>query len=169
MLNQIKIRMKAIQKHKRKQDSVHSFQQYSLAHELCASGTQPMPKETQEHFFLKVYSALDDFANSNAPDPRSWKLLYDILDLFETMVLDGLCEDQENILNGAEEAIVSSGKLYAFEKQQFSVTEQQLQYLRNMVADFESIVSQIPHRKMIQIHRRTTARLNQATPRKRYA
>ena len=125
---------------------------------LFASPTQPIRGQFHRNYFLHVYSALDDVSTNEIPDAMSWNLLNDICNLTETLVLQGFCEDGDGIVNKASVVLGRCGTDF-IHNGKMSLTADDASALRAMIDDYESIVSTIPHREFVLMHRSTIDRL----------
>ena len=130
---------------------------YSFTHELLASPVHPMPKETQSHYFMLLCQALAEM--DDCLSVKGWNALSEMVNLVQTLVMQGTCRDDDGLVLDAIHALTRAGSEHLTgQPVRLAVAEKEC--VRAIAADFMEIAQVIPHRQMVQCHRATQDRIN---------
>lgn len=129
---------------------------FSSLEEMLASPIFPMPESAFNEISLQIYAALADFDGDASIS--SWNLLVDTVNVMETFVLAGVCEDNENLIADAIRDLEEVGRGY-LNTFQWSFPSEKRQSVKSVVLDFLEIAKAVPYRTFIQCHRLTRERI----------
>ena len=129
---------------------------YSFMDALFASPTEPMPVETQNLYFELILSALEEI-EGDLSIPH-WNALSEMVNIMQTLVIHGFCEDTEGLVEDAIAALASAGRCH-LQGIALRVGLSEQNSVRAIAADFMDIVKAIPHRDMVRLHRATQVRI----------
>ena len=133
---------------------------YTLVHELMASPTQPMPQNLRTHQLNRMYGGLRALETAPNPSTDDWRVVSDAVNLMETLVLTmQLCEDASGLLNDAVTALALAGKRH-MQGQNLRLDAKGIQAARAVLEDYAAVLAVLPHRTMINCHRRTEKRIH---------
>ena len=133
---------------------------YTLVHELMASPTQPMPVASRTHQLSRMYGGLRAMELDANPTKDDWRVVSDAVNLMETLVINmQLCEDTSGLLNDAVAALAMAGKRH-MSGQNLRLDAKGIQAARAVLEDYASVLEALPHRTMINCHRKTEKRIH---------
>ena len=130
---------------------------YSYTHELLASPTEPIPISAQQNYFMLICQALAEI--NGEISIFGWNTLSEMVNLMQTFVMQGTCDDKDGLVTDAVTVLVAAGKshlsgqpiyLYGVEKET----------VRAIAMDFIEIAKVISHREMVKCHRATQVRID---------
>lgn len=140
--------------------------QFGLARELMASPTDPMPREKREHQLLAMWSGLASLERSAQPSSEDWRAVSDAINLMETLVQMGECEDASGLLPQAVTAMGAAGHR-ALSGQTLRLDGAGIQAVRAVLEDYSSVVEVLPERTLLRAHRLTEQRIIEVLTRHR--
>jgi len=131
---------------------------YSTFDTLLASPDKPMPKEVLDNYLLRLYEAVAEL--DGGVSKTSWNFLADITNPFQTLILEGVCEDEDNQVIRALNALTEAALVW-HKTEQITFTPEQADHVRAIAEDFSLIARQLTHRQMLECHRLTQIRIEQ--------
>lgn len=132
---------------------------YTIMDELMASPKQPMPEEHRIHQTRVMRQSLHALEAHDSPSATDWRIVSDCVNLMETLVREmKLCEDPGQLLTDAVTAMAYAGKR-KFTHGKIRLDGPGIAAVRDILADYESVIQQLPHRTIINCHRRTERRI----------
>jgi len=135
---------------------------YSTWDELMASPTEPMPIAKRTHQLSRMYEGLHAIETADKPTTDDWRVVSDAVNLVETLVLDmKICEDNDGLLDDAIKALAESGRRYTKTGANIRLDAPGIQAVRSVLADYASLLEQLPERTMMRCHRLTEKRLRE--------
>jgi len=80
------------------------------ADELMASPTEPLSAEKRQHQLVRMFAALDNLVRAESPTKEDWRLCSDAVNMVESLIDMGICEDNSGLLMDAITALAKAGK-----------------------------------------------------------
>lgn len=96
----------------------------------------------------------------SAPEPDDWRVCSDAVNMLETLVEMGVCEDQRGLLQDAVTALALAGKRN-LAGSQIRLDGAGIRAVRSVLEDYAEVIGTVPHRVMIRCHRRTEKRIRE--------
>lgn len=132
---------------------------YSLLHELMASPDEPMPAQLRTHQLTRMWQGLASIEKAEKPTVHDWRLCSDAVNLMETLVVEmKVCEDASGLLNDGVAALAMAGKRHTKDGA-IRLDGAGIQAIRAVLEDYAAVLESLPHRTMVQCHRKTEARI----------
>lgn len=131
---------------------------YSMLDELMASPTEPLSAEKRQHQLVRMFSALDNLVKADSPTKEDWRLCSDAVNMVESLIEMGVCQDESGLLMDAVTALAKAGKRN-LEGKPIRLDGQGLNAVRGILNDYADLLAVIPARVMIRCHRRTEKRI----------
>ena len=132
--------------------------QFSLARELYANPTQPMAQEKRERQLLAMWAGLVALEKSPQPTNDDWRVVSDAINLMETLVEMGECEDASGLLADAVSAMGAAGDR-AMRGLTLRLDGVGIQAVRAVLEDYAAVIAALPERTVIRAHRLTEIRI----------
>ncbi len=123
-----------------------------------ASPTEPLSSEKRQHQLVRMFSALDNLVKADAPTKEDWRLCSDAVNMVESLIDMGVCQDESGLLMDAVTALAKAGKRNV-EGKPIRLDGQGLTAVRGILNDYADLLAVIPARVMIRCHRRTEKRI----------
>lgn len=142
----------------RRRRHVDTPRQFSLARELMASPTEPMPRDKRERQLLAMWSGLSALEVSASPTNDDWRVVSDAVNLMETLVEMGECEDASGLLVDAVVAMGAAGQR-SMQGQTLRLDGRGIQTVRAVLEDYAAVLEALPERAMVRAHRLTELRI----------
>jgi len=131
---------------------------YSMLDELMASPTEPLSAEKRQHQLMRMFTALDNLVRAENPTKEDWRLCSDAVNMVESLIDMGICEDNSGLLMDAIIALAKAGKRN-LEGKPIRLDGQGLTAVRGILQDYADLLEVIPARVMIRCHRKTEKRI----------
>lgn len=131
---------------------------YSMLDELMASPTEPLSAEKRQHQLVRMFSALDNLVKADSPTKEDWRLCSDAVNMVESLIEMGVCQDESGLLMDAITALAKAGKRN-LDGKPIRLDGQGLTAVRGILNDYADLLAVIPARVMIRCHRRTEKRI----------
>lgn len=132
--------------------------QFNLARELMASLTEPMAREKREHQLLTMWQGLSSLEKAPKPSNDDWRAVSDAINLMETLVEMGECQDASGLLADAVTAMGAAGER-AMQGQTLRLDGAGIQAVRAVLEDYASVLEVLPARTVLRAHRLTEVRI----------
>lgn len=126
--------------------------------ELMASPTEPLSSEKRQHQLVRMFAALDNLVKAESPTKEDWRLCSDAVNMVESLIDMGICEDNSGLLMDAITALAKAGKRN-LEGKPIRLDGQGLTAVRGILQDYADLLEAIPARVMIRCHRKTEKRI----------
>ena len=137
-------------------NSVRTF--YTYLDALFASPVAPMPETTRQSWLTRVYLALEAIERAPSPTKADWRILSDVVNLMETMLVHGIVADEDGIKERGKAAMAIAGARY-LEGKRMGFDGAGIQAMRALIADMGEIMAQLPHREIVKVHVATEKRI----------
>lgn len=134
---------------------------YSMLDLLMASATEPTPIEKRTHQLNRMWQGLAALETAPQPTADDWRVCSDAVNLMETLVDMGICQDASGLLHDAVTALALAGARHVEEGKPIRLTGQGMWAVRSILEDYAQVLEQIPHRTALEAHRRTERRIHE--------
>lgn len=142
---------------KRKPITIYKYTALDI---LLASPTDPTPAGKRTHQLSRMWQGLAALETAPAPKADDWRVCSDAVNLLETLVDMGVCDDSSGLLLDAITALAMAGRR-RLQGQALRLSGQGMQAVRAVLEDYASVLDQIPHRTALEAHRATERRIHQ--------
>lgn len=132
---------------------------YSLMDELLASKDHPLPEAHIKHQLAQMEKGLHALETSPNPTERDWEVVSDAVNMLETMVELGACEDGSGLLKDAIEAMALAGQRH-FKHGVIRLDAKGIVTLRAVLEDYALVIQAMSARSMIHCHRVTEKKMH---------
>lgn len=133
---------------------------YSALDILMASPTEPTPADKRRHQLSRMWQGLAALETAPTPSTNDWRVCSDAVNLLETLVDMGVCEDSSGLLMDAITALAQAGQRH-MKGQPLRLSGHGMQAVRAVLEDYAAVLEQIPHRTALEAHRRTERRIHE--------
>lgn len=131
---------------------------YTHWHELMASPTEPTPLASRTNQLTRMWSGLASIEQAAKPSTEDWRVCSDAVNLLETLIEMGVCQDENGLLHDAIAALAEAGRRHR-EGGSIRLDGAGIQTVRAVLEDYAAVLEQIPHRTAVTAHRRTERRV----------
>ena len=131
---------------------------YTLMDEISASDEHPLPQEKIRHQLSRMYEGMRHLEIAPEPTIDDWQVVSDAVNMLETMVKLGICQDESGLLDDAVKAMAYAGTRYQ-EHGVMRLDGPGIFALRSVLDDYAALIEILPARTMIHCHRKTEKRL----------
>jgi uncharacterized protein YyaL (SSP411 family) len=132
---------------------------YSLMDELLASKDQPLSEEKIKHQLSMMQNGMNALEKSPNPTERDWEVVSDAVNMLETMVELGACEDGSGLLQDAIEAMALAGQRHT-QHGVIRLDAKGIVTLRAVLEDYAMVIQAMSARSMIHCHRVTEKKMH---------
>lgn len=136
-------------------------QTYTLLHVLQASPTDPMPEASRTHQLTRMWQGLAALETADNPSTDDWRVCSDAVNLMETLVDMGICEDTSGLLRDAVAGLAIAGARHLENRSPIRLNGPGIQAVRSVLEDYAQVLASVPHRTAIVAHRRTERRIQE--------
>ena len=133
---------------------------YSKLQVLMASPTEPMPPKLRDHHLHMVYTSLAALEKAESPTTDDWRICSDAVNLMETLIEMGHIQDADGLLSDAITALALAGKRN-LAGGKIRLDGEGIKAMRSIIQDYEMCITELPHRVMMECHRRTEQRVRE--------
>lgn len=153
---------------KRSKYRAKPVRQYSLVETLMADRNAPMALSKREAQLDQIRAGIEGMRTAEAPGRMHWDPIADCVNLLETLVEHGYLNDDGGWIREASTELAMAAKR-SREGKGLRMTGPGLTAVENALEGYESALSQLPERRMIDIHRLTEIRIHEIHSGKRRA
>lgn len=140
----------------------HRFRHtYTLLDVLSASPDRPMPEATRTSQLSRMWTGLAALERDPTPSTNDWRVCSDAVNLLETLVDMGVCQDQHGLLRDAVSALAIAGARHLEHGHPIRLSGAGMQAVRAVLEDYAEALEAISHRTAIEAHRRTERRIRE--------
>ena len=131
---------------------------YGPWHVMLASPDKPMQPSRYRHQLTRMHLALASITSGESPTDEDWRLIADAVNLVETLVLQGVAQDESGLLH---DAITAMAEAYRADQDsaRMRLTGPGLAAIRAVLADWGTCLEQLPERAVIEAHIATDRRI----------
>lgn len=132
---------------------------YTRLHVLLASATEPMPEAVRTHHLTRMWQGLASLERDTQPTPEAWRLCSDAVNVMESLVDMGVCQDERGLLHDAVQALALAGARHVDHGQPIRLSGPGMIAVRGVLEDYADVLAHIPHRIAVEAHRATERRV----------
>lgn len=132
---------------------------YTLMDELMASPDKPLPLAKQQAHLVPMHDGLRALMRDEAPSNDHWRALSDSINMMETLVELGICEDASGLLPDAVQAMAEAGTRHLRDGVALRLSGAGMDAVRAVLEDYDALVPVLPERVMVRCHRHTELRI----------
>ena len=131
---------------------------YGPWHVMLASPEKPMQPSRYRHQLTRMHLAMASITKGESPTDEDWRLIADAINLVETLVLQGVAQDESGLLH---DAITAMAEAYRADQDsaRMRLTGPGLAAIRAVLADWGVCLEQLPERTVIEAHIATDRRI----------
>ena len=131
---------------------------YGPWHVMLASPDKPMQPSRYRHQLTRMHLAMASITSGESPTDEDWRLIADAINLVETLVLQGVAQDESGLLH---DAITAMAEAYRADQDsaRMRLTGPGLAAIRAVLADWGTCLEQLPERTVIEAHIATDRRI----------
>ena len=133
---------------------------YSKLDALFASPTEPMPKQLRESQLTRMYTGLASIERDATPTTDDWRILSDCVNLMESLVDMGYIQDEQGLIMDAINALGKAGSRN-LKGHPIRLDAAGIVAVRGVLEDYAMCIESLPHRVMVECHRRTEKRIRE--------
>lgn len=131
---------------------------YTTIHAIMSSKTEPMPERLRTHQLGVMWDALDALRETGPANVHNWRICSDAVNMMETFIEDGLCEDPGGLLKDAITSLAMSGKRH-IQNSEIYLDAAGMGHMRLIIESYAAMLCTLPHRTMINCHIKTEKRM----------
>ena len=144
-----------------KRQRVHAVSTYGLLDTLFAAPDKPMPEAKRTFQLTRMYEGLRAMEQAPNPGTDDWRVVSDAVNLMETLVRIGWCEDNTGLLVDAVAAMALAGARHLQDGAPIRLDGRGIAAVRAVLADYAEMLETLSERTMTQCHRLTERRIYQ--------
>ena len=131
---------------------------YGPWHVMLASPDKPMQPSRYRHQLTRMHLAMASITKGESPTDEDWRLIADAINLVETLVLQGVAQDESGLLH---DAITAMAEAYRADQDsaRMRLTGPGLAAISAVLADWGVCLEQLPERTVIEAHIATDRRI----------
>jgi len=131
---------------------------YTMMDELMAHPKNPMPDQFRIHQLTRMWEGLASMESAPNPTSDDWRVCSDAVNLMETLIEMGVCEDKQGLLTDAVNALGAAGKR-AMQRGILRLDGAGIFAVRSILEDYAAVLDSVSHRTMVRAHRLTEKRI----------
>ena len=132
---------------------------YGPWHVMLASPEKPMQPSRYRHQLTRMHLAMASITSGESPTDEDWRLIADAINLVETLVLQGVAQDESGLLHDAITAMAEAFYRADQDSARMRLTGPGLSSIRAVLADWGTCLEQLPERTVIEAHIATDRRI----------
>tara|TARA_R110000868_G_scaffold115032_4_gene307571 strand:+ start:21491 stop:21934 length:444 start_codon:yes stop_codon:yes gene_type:complete len=131
---------------------------YSHWDVLMASPTEPLPKQKRDRQLGIMKAGLANIERSPDVNLRDWEVVFDAVNMMQTLLDMGLVADEQDAIGDATTALANAGMRHLQKGMSIRLNGPDMVTLRGVLEDYEMVLENLPARTMIAAHRATEKR-----------
>ena len=132
---------------------------YGPWHVMLASPEKPMQPSRYRHQLTRMHLAMASITSGESPTDEDWRLIADAINLVETLVLQGVAQDESGLLHDAITDMAEAFYRADQDSARMRLTGPGLSSIRAVLADWGTCLEQLPERTVIEAHIATDRRI----------
>ena len=144
---------------KKRKPSHRASTYYGPWHVKLASPDKPMQPSRYRHQLTRMHLAMASISSAESPTDEDWRLIADAINLVETLVLQGIAQDESGLLHDAITAMAEAFYRADQDSARMRLTGPGLAAIRAVLADWGTCLEQLPERTVIEAHIATDRRI----------
>jgi hypothetical protein len=131
---------------------------YSVMDAMLASPERPMKKDRQQYQLMVIRTALYSIERAENPSVEDWKIISQAINMMEMLVEMGFAKDEDGLIQDAIDSMAKAAHRYK-DKNVMRFTGSEMQVIRGIIDDYQTMIENLDERTMIYCHRNTEMRL----------
>jgi hypothetical protein len=131
---------------------------YSVMDAMLASPDQPMKLERRQFQLMVIRTALYSIERAENPSVEDWKIISQAINMMEMLVEMGFAKDEDGLIQDAIDSMAKAAQRYK-DKNVMRFTGSEMNVIRGIVDDYQTMIENLDERTMIHCHRKTEMRL----------
>lgn len=127
---------------------------------MAASPTQPISDASRLHILTQMWSGLAAIERGDAPTKDDWSILSDCVNMLETLIEMGVCEDTSGLLQDAITGLAKAGTRN-LAGAAIRLDAAGIQAVRAVLESYAEIIAVVPYRTLVRCHRKTEKRIRE--------
>lgn len=128
---------------------------YTLFDEIAASHIDPLPPESQRFHVQMIRAGFESLLQADKPTDDDWRLVTGAVNMMEALIQMRVLQDPDGLHADTCAAMEKSMQRHRQEGKPLRLDGPGLTAVKHLLDDYEEVLKVIPHRTMIQAHRRT--------------
>lgn len=126
---------------------------------MLTSPDKPMQPSRYRHQLTRMHLAMASITSGESPTDEDWRLIADAVNLVETLVLQGVAQDESGLLHDAITAMAEAFDRAGQDSARMRLTDPGLAAIRAVLTDWGACLEQLPERTVIEAHIATDRRI----------
>ena len=131
---------------------------YTLIHVMLADPVRPMPEPRRQFQLLRMWQGLASIEQGDAPNTDDWRVLSDAVNLLETLVIQGVANDDSGLIMDGITALALAGRRHVAGGQ-IRLDGPGMAAVRAALEDYAALLEALPERVIVRCHRDTEIRI----------
>jgi hypothetical protein len=131
---------------------------YSVMDAMLASPEHPMKPERRQYQLMVIRTALYSIERADNPSVEDWKIISQAINMMEMLVEMGFAKDEDGLIQDAIDSMARAAQRYK-DKNVMRFTGSEMNVIRGIVDDYQTMIENLDERTMIYCHRNTEMRL----------
>jgi len=131
---------------------------YSVMDAMLASPEHPMKEERRQYQLMVIRTALYSIERADNPSVDDWKIISQAINMMEMLVEMGFAKDEDGLIQDAIDSMAKAAQRYK-DKNVMRFTGSEMNVIRGIVDDYQTMIENLDERTMIYCHRNTEMRL----------
>ena len=131
---------------------------YSVMDAMMASPEHPMKEERRQYQLMVIRTALYSIERADKPSVEDWKIISQAINMMEMLVEMGFAKDEDGLIQDAIDSMATAAQRYK-DKNVMRFTGSEMNVIRGIVDDYQTMIENLDERTMIYCHRNTEMRL----------
>jgi hypothetical protein len=125
---------------------------------MLASPDHPMKEERRQYQLMVIRTALYSIERAENPSVEDWKIISQAINMMEMLVEMGFAKDEDGLIQDAIDSMATAAQRYK-DKNVMRFTGSEMNVIRGIVDDYQTMIENLDERTMIYCHRKTEMRL----------
>jgi hypothetical protein len=131
---------------------------YTVMDAMLASPERPMKEERRQYQLMVIRTALYSIERAENPSVEDWKIISQAINMMEMLVEMGFAKDEDGLIQDAIDSMAKAAQRYK-DKNVMRFTGSEMNVIRGIVDDYQTMIENLDERTMIHCHRKTEMRL----------
>jgi len=131
---------------------------YTVMDAMLASPERPMKEERRQYQLMVIRTALYSIERAENPSVEDWKIISQAINMMEMLVEMGFAKDEDGLIQDAIDSMAKAAQRYK-DKNVMRFTGSEMNVIRGIVDDYQTMIENLDERTMIYCHRNTEMRL----------
>ena len=141
---------------------------YTLMHVMLADPVRPMPEPRRRHQLTRMWQGLAALEQGQEPTRDDWRVLTDVMNLLETLVVQGIATDDRGLVMDGVNALALAARRHVAGGA-LRLDGPGIAAARAALLDYTDLLALLSERVIVQCHRNTEIRIRKIRSGKRQA